>query len=199
MAQHAAKREEQRQRVNDAFVLRRRTSARTWAVAWRVRGWLAHKRSSGKIRFLVLRDGSGLPAVRRRGERRRAPSCSKRCDRVPLESSLEVRGSCAPTPALPEASSSALDDLRVLHAAADFPIQPKEHGVEFLFDHRHLYLRSRTPQAVLRVRHEVLQALPGLLLRARLRADRLADPDARRLRGHDDAVRDRLLRQPGLS
>jgi asparaginyl-tRNA synthetase len=52
----------------------------------------------------------------------------------------------------------SLEGLTVVHEGQEFPIQPKEHGVEFLFDQRHLYLRSRTPQAVLRVRHEVVQA-----------------------------------------
>jgi len=119
-------------------------------------GWLAQKRSSGKIKFVVLRDGTGyLQCVAVSGQT--SPELLDSCDRAPLESSLEVAGTVRTDARAPGGFELALDELRVLHASAEFPIQPKEHGVEFLFDHRHLYLRSRTPQAVLRVRHEVEQ------------------------------------------
>jgi asparaginyl-tRNA synthetase len=122
-----------------------------------VKGWLAQKRSSGKIKFLVVRDGTGyLQCVA--FVKDVSPELFEACDAVPLESSLEIRGTVREDSRAPGGYELSLADLRVLHAAAEYPIQPKEHGVEFLFDHRQLYLRSQTPQAVLRVRHEVIQA-----------------------------------------
>jgi len=122
-----------------------------------LQGWVAGKRSSGKVRFLVLRDGSGwLQCV---AFVKDVPSeVFERMDRIPLESSVRVEGTVREDERAPGGHELSLHDLTVLHEAAEYPIQPKEHGVEFLFDHRHLYLRSRTPHAVLRVRNEVLQA-----------------------------------------
>ncbi len=122
-----------------------------------LRGWLYQKRSSGKVKFLVLRDGTGylqcVAVVRDVPE-----ELFEACDRVPLESSVEIRGQVRKDDRAPGGYELGLTALRVLHEAAEYPIQPKEHGVEFLFDHRHLYLRSRTPQSVLRVRNEVVKA-----------------------------------------
>jgi len=127
-----------------------------------LKGWLYQKRSSGKVRFLVLRDGTGwLQCVAAAGEL--PPDQFERCDRLPLESSLGVWGVVREDPRAPGGYELALRRLEVYHEAEDYPIQPKEHGVDFLFDHRHLYLRSRTPQAVLRVRHEVVQACRDFL------------------------------------
>jgi asparaginyl-tRNA synthetase len=67
------------------------------------------------------------------------------------------RGTVRKDDRAPAASSSASTDFTIVHLAGEYPIQPKEHGVEFLFDHRHLYLRSRTPQSVIKVRNEVIQ------------------------------------------
>ena len=120
-------------------------------------GWLYHKRSQGKLKFLVLRDGTGYlqcVAFARDVE----PALFDRCDRLPLESSIRVTGTVRRDQRAPGGFELGLEDLVVLHDAALYPIQPKEHGVDFLFDNRHLYLRSRTPMAVLKVRHEVIQA-----------------------------------------
>jgi asparaginyl-tRNA synthetase len=123
----------------------------------RVKGWLSQKRSSGKVKFLVVRDGTGwLQCVAFHKDV--APDLFDRVDRIPLESSLEVTGTVRADSRAPGGYEMSISELSVLHEAAEFPIQPKEHGVEFLFDHRHLYLRSRTPQAVLRIRNEVVQA-----------------------------------------
>ena len=122
-----------------------------------LRGWLQQKRSSGKIKFLVLRDGTGfLQCVAFAKEM--SQEAFEHADKIPLESSLVIRGVVREEPRAPGGVEMGLRDVVVLHEAAEFPIQPKEHGVEFLFDHRHLYLRSRTPQAVLRVRNEVVKA-----------------------------------------
>jgi len=122
-----------------------------------VKGWLYQKRSSGKIKFLVVRDGSGL--LQCVAFVKDVPGeLFERIDRIPLESSLQVEGSVRKDDRAPGGVELGVDSVEVIHEAADYPIQPKEHGVEFLFDQRHLYLRSRTPQAVLRVRSEVVKA-----------------------------------------
>jgi asparaginyl-tRNA synthetase len=122
-----------------------------------LKGWLSHKRSSGKIKFLVLRDGTGyLQCVAAIGDV--GPELFERVDSAPLESSVEVTGTVREDKRAPGGYELQLQDVEVLHEAGDFPIQPKEHGVDFLFDNRQLYLRSKTPQAVLRVRHELSQA-----------------------------------------
>ena len=122
-----------------------------------VRGWLTHKRSKGKIRFLVLRDGTGLLQCVAAAHDL-APEMFARCAEPTLESSLEVVGTVREDARAPGGVELSIATLRPIHVAGEYPIQPKEHGVEFLFDHRHLHLRSRRPQAVLRVRNEVLQA-----------------------------------------
>ncbi len=122
-----------------------------------LKGWLSRKRSSGKVKFLVLRDGTGLLQCVA-FVRDTSAELFERCDRIPLESSIAVAGRVRRDDRAPGGFELGIEDLRVLHEAAEFPIQPKEHGVEFLFDHRHLHLRSRTPHAILRVRSEVVRA-----------------------------------------
>ena len=122
-----------------------------------LKGWLSQKRSSGKIRFLILRDGTGYAqcvAVKSKV----AEDIFEASGRITLESSLELRGTVKADERAPGGYEIGLTGLTLIGDGGDFPIQPKEHGVEFLFDHRHLYLRSRTPQAVLRIRNEVVQA-----------------------------------------
>ena len=122
-----------------------------------LRGWIYQKRSSGKIRFLVLRDGTGyLQCVA--GIKDVPSETFEALDRVTAESSVVIRGVVRKDDRAPGGYELGLTDFRIFHLAAEYPIQPKEHGVEFLFDHRHLYLRSRTPHAVLAVRNEVVQA-----------------------------------------
>ncbi|HXV76286.1 MAG TPA: asparagine--tRNA ligase [Candidatus Polarisedimenticolaceae bacterium] len=126
-------------------------------------GWVVQQRSSGKIKFLVLRDGTGyLQCVAFVNDV--SPELFAALDRLTLESSIRVRGTVRAEARAPGGHELALEELRVIHLAADdYPIQPKEHGVDFLFDRRHLYLRSRTPHAVLRVRHEVIRACRDFL------------------------------------
>jgi asparaginyl-tRNA synthetase len=122
-----------------------------------IRGWLKQRRSSGKIKFLVVRDGSGevqcVAAVKDVDA-----ELFDRLGRIPLESSIEIRGTVREDKRSPLGCEIGVESVNVIHEAGEYPIQPKEHGVEFLFDQRHLYLRHKTPRAVLRVRHEVVQA-----------------------------------------
>ncbi len=122
-----------------------------------LKGWLFQKRSSGKIKFLVLRDGTGyLQCVA--FVKNVSAELFEACDRVALESSIKIRGTVKADERAPGGYELSLEQLEVIHEAGDYPIQPKEHGIDFLFDNRHLYMRSRTPQAVLRVRNEVVKA-----------------------------------------
>ncbi len=122
-----------------------------------LKGWIYQKRSSGKIRFLVLRDGTGfLQCVA--GVRDVPAESFDAMDRVTIESSVVIRGTVRKDDRAPGGFELGVIGFDILHLAADYPIQPKDHGVEFLFDHRHLYLRSRTPHAALSVRNEVVQA-----------------------------------------
>ncbi|MDH3785692.1 MAG: OB-fold nucleic acid binding domain-containing protein, partial [Acidobacteriota bacterium] len=122
-----------------------------------IKGWISQKRSSGRIKFLVVRDGSGyLQCVA--FVKDVSPELFETVDAAPIESSVAVRGLVKKDDRAPGGYEMALQELTVIAESDDFPIQPKEHGPEFLFDQRHLYLRSRTPQAVLGVRNEVLMA-----------------------------------------
>ena len=115
-----------------------------------IRGWLVSLRKGGKIRFLVVRDGSGtVQAVVRQED---APTeVWERCADLSQEASLEVRGTVRLDQRAQGGVELAVRDLIVISDAADFPISPKEHGVDFLMDNRHLWLRSRRQAAILRI------------------------------------------------
>ena len=116
-----------------------------------VDGWLYNKRDKGKLSFLVVRDGSGyLQAVAFQPEVE--ARVFETCRSLSQESSISVTGLVRKDDRAPGGYEMALQDLVVHQAAVDYPIGPKEHGPEFLLDHRHLWLRSRRPFAVLRVR-----------------------------------------------
>jgi len=122
-----------------------------------LKGWVYQKRSSGRIRFLVLRDGTGfLQCVA--GAKDVTPESFEAIDKVTAESSVAIRGTVRRDDRAPGGFELGVTDVAVIHLAADYPIQPKDHGVEFLFDNRHLYLRSRTPHAALSVRNELVQS-----------------------------------------
>jgi asparaginyl-tRNA synthetase len=124
-----------------------------------VRGWVSHLRSSGKVAFIVMRDGTGtLQAVLVKSQ---LPADDwSRFATLTLESSIAVTGEVradARAPGGHELSATALEVLGP--SPIDYPIQPKEHGIDFLLDHRHLWLRAGRQTAILRVRHEVEQAI----------------------------------------
>jgi len=123
-----------------------------------VRGWVATTRSSGKIAFVVVRDGTGLmQAVLSKKD---VPAeVWDAFGKLTQETSLEVTGVVRVEPRAPGGVEMQTSDLRILGASPDFPITPKEHGTAFLFEHRHLWLRSRQQVAIARVRHEVIQAI----------------------------------------
>jgi asparaginyl-tRNA synthetase len=122
-----------------------------------LRGWVYHLRSSGKVRFLVLRDGSGIAqGVLVKGT---LPEDDfQQFERLTLESSLRLEGLVRAEPRAPGGYELEVTRVMPVQIAPDYPISPKEHGVAFLMDRRHLWLRSPRQQAILRVRDEVCRA-----------------------------------------
>src|SRR5438045_5033450 len=122
------------------------------------RGWVMTTRSSGKIGFVTLRDGTGsLQVVLSKKDLPEAAWDA--FGRLTQETSLEVTGTVRGDARAPGGVELTASDLRILGPSVDFPITPKEHGTAFLFEHRHLWLRSRRQVAIARVRHEVVQAI----------------------------------------
>jgi len=123
-----------------------------------INGWLYNRRSSGKIHFLQVRDGTGfIQAVMSKaavGE-----EVFRLADHLPQESSLSVTGTVRADPRAPGGYEIDVTGLTVHQIAEPYPITPKEHGVDYLLDRRHLWIRSPRQHAILRVRHEVINAV----------------------------------------
>ncbi len=123
-----------------------------------LQGWLYNKRSSGKIKFLILRDGTGyLQCVYFKGNV--SEEIFDKADKIGQESSIEVTGKVKEEPRAPGGFELDATDLNIISEAVDYPITPKEHGVEFLMDHRHLWLRSSRQVAILKIRHRIIKAI----------------------------------------
>ena len=124
-----------------------------------VRGWVTHLRSSGKIAFVVLRDGTGtLQAVVPRNEV--GDEQWERFKSLTIETSVALTGTVRREPRSPGGWEVGASRVEVVGASpVDYPIQPKEHGIDFLLDHRHFWLRSPRQVAIARIRHEVEQAI----------------------------------------
>jgi len=122
-----------------------------------VRGWLHNKRSSGKLQFLIVRDGSGFAqAVVAKAA---VPAESWEAgEQAGQESSLEVTGRVKEDKRAPGGFEIEVTGLAVLQGVHDYPITPKEHGTAFLMEHRHLWLRSQRQHAIARIRHTVVKA-----------------------------------------
>ncbi len=127
-----------------------------------LRGWLFNKRSSGKISFLLVRDGTGVV----QGvlvEAEVDPETWAAYDRLTQESSLTVTGTVREDARAPGGFELSLRSVEPVQIASDYPIGPKEHGSGFLLDHRHLWLRSSRPWHVLRIRDTVVRAIRDFL------------------------------------
>lgn len=123
-----------------------------------VRGWVHNLRSSGAIHFLLLRDGTGI--VQTVAVRQDLPApVFEAAGALTQESSVVVRGIVREDRRAPGGFELGLRHLSVIQAAQPYPVTPKEHGIEFLMDHRHLWLRSSRPRAIMRVRAEVERAI----------------------------------------
>ena len=125
----------------------------------RVRGWVTHLRSSGKVAFIVLRDGSGLlQAVLVKNAV--APETWERFSQLTQETSVEITGEARPDARAPGGFELGVSELTIYGPSPlDYPIQPKEHGVDFLLDNRQFWLRSPRQRAIARIRHEAEQAI----------------------------------------
>jgi len=124
----------------------------------KVQGWLYNKRSSGKIHFLLVRDGYGLlQCVMAKDSADEATFSA--FDRLTQESSLEVIGTVREDKRSPGGYELSLQNINVIQIAEDYPITPKEHGVAFLAERRHLWLRSSRQHAILRIRNEIIFAI----------------------------------------
>ena len=121
-----------------------------------IKGWLRLRRSSGKLSFLTVRDGTGdIQAIVSKatvGDDQFAL-----CGHVTLESSIVVTGQPRKDARAPSGFELDVTQFQVFHLSEPFPIQPKEHGTGFLMEHRHLWLRSSRQHAILRVRHEIIK------------------------------------------
>ncbi len=124
-----------------------------------VRGWTTHTRSSGKIAFIVARDGTGvLQAVLVRNDV--PPDVWERFAALTQETSVTLTGTVRAEPRAPGGFEMGLTNLEIIGPSPiDYPIQPKEHGVDFLMENRHLWLRSPRQVAILRVRAEIEQSI----------------------------------------
>ncbi len=124
-----------------------------------LRGWLYNKRSSGKLHFLEVRDGSGVvQAVVFKGDV--SPELFAQADHLQQETSLEVLGTVKEHGKIKGQYELQAKDVKVLGAPSrEYPISPKEHGTDFLMDNRHLWLRSKRQHAIMRVRHSIIKAV----------------------------------------
>ncbi len=130
-----------------------------------IRGWLHNKRSSGKLRFLTLRDGSGyIQAV---VFKKAVPEETFAiASDLTHESSIIVTGTVREDERAPsgfELDVTGIEPVQIVSQEDEFPITPKEHGIEFLMDHRHLWIRSRRQRAILLIRHEIVRAVRDFL------------------------------------
>lgn len=127
-----------------------------------LRGWLYNRRSSGSIHFLLVRDGTGVVQAVINAKEVDAVTFD-RADHLPQESSLILTGTVRADTRAPGGVEVTGRTLAVLQEADPYPITPKEHGIEFLMDHRHLWLRSPRQHAIMRVRAEVIRAATAYL------------------------------------
>lgn len=119
--------------------------------------WLANKRSSGKIAFLQLRDGTGfMQGVVVKAEV--AEETFQLAKNMTQETSMYVTGTVVEDTRSAFGYELQVKEIEVIHAAVDFPITPKEHGTEFLMDHRHLWLRSKKQHAIMKIRNEIIRS-----------------------------------------
>ena len=123
-----------------------------------LRGWLYNKRSSGKVKFLILRDGSGyLQCVVFKGNV--SEDKFSLAETFGQEASFEVTGKIKVEPRAVGGYEMDVTDVNLISNSVDFPITPKEHGIEFLIDNRHLWLRSKRQVAIMKIRHRIVKAI----------------------------------------
>ncbi len=123
-----------------------------------IKGWLHNRRSSGKIHFLTVRDGSGfIQAVMSKAAV--GDDAFRTADHLAQESAIIVTGTARADARAKGGYEIDVKSLEVVSEAHDYPITPKEHGVDYLLDRRHLWIRTERQQAILRVRHEIINGV----------------------------------------
>jgi asparaginyl-tRNA synthetase len=123
-----------------------------------VKGWVSHLRSSGKVKFAVVRDGTGVIQCVASGSDAASASALEKFDQLTQETSLEVTGVVREDKRAPGGYELLVSALEIVHGAAQYPISPKEHGIDFLLENRHLWLRSSKQHSIIRIRAEVMKA-----------------------------------------
>lgn len=120
-----------------------------------LKGWVYNLRSSGKIRFLLLRDGTGITqCVLEYSEDKK--KAFEICEKLTQESVVEVHGAVKKWR---DGFEIQVSDIHLINVSEPYPISKKEHGIDFLMNHRHLWMRSKKTHAVLRIRHHISQAI----------------------------------------
>ena len=121
-------------------------------------GWLYNKTDKGRLKFLQIRDGTGIiqGVVFQKDV---STACFENAERLTQESALVVRGTVRQDDRAPGGHELAIHDIEIVQIAEEYPITPKEHGIEFLMENRHLWLRSSQQWATLRVRATVIRAI----------------------------------------
>ncbi len=123
-----------------------------------LKGWLYNKRSSGKVKFLILRDGTGyLQCIVFKGNV--SEEIFELADSFTQETSFEVKGKVKKEERAVGGFELDVTDLKLIAPSINYPITPKEHGIEFLIDHRHLWIRSQKQVAILKIRHRIIKAI----------------------------------------
>jgi len=123
-----------------------------------IRGWLYNKRSSGKIRFMLIRDGTGIIQGTVYSADKDCPLFLK-FDQLTQESSLIVRGRVIEDRRSPGGYELSITEIEIIQVSQEYPITPKAHGIPFLMEHRHLWLRSQKQRAVLTIRAELIRTI----------------------------------------
>ncbi len=135
-----------------------RTLAENVGTTVTIHGWLMNTRGTGNVRFLVVRDGSGI--VQCVVEHQRVgDEAFALAGHIGQESALTISGTVRSEPRSPGGVELTVDSLAVISDSVDFPISPKSHGIDFLLSNRHLWIRSRRQLSILRIRDEVIRAI----------------------------------------
>ena len=123
-----------------------------------LKGWLFNKRGSKNLYFLILRDGSGfVQCVVSKDDV--SDEAWEAADEAGQEASLAIQGTVSADERAPGGYEVQVDDVALIGTSEDYPITPKEHGIDFLMNHRHLWLRSQSQWAVMRVRNRIIMAI----------------------------------------
>lgn len=125
-------------------------------------GWLVNSRSSGKVQFLILRDGTGI--VQAVVDQRDTPeTIFQWIGSLSQETAVSVRGQVLEEKRAPGGYEIRVKEIQVIGPSHEYPITPKEHGIDFLLERRHLWLRSSRQVAILKIRHEIIRAIRNYL------------------------------------